>query len=84
MDLTIKMIYVCIVFFILLIIMILMFKDLFKESNEQKQTTSILNEEYIIIRFDKNNDINVRNNSTLIKEDIIRIIQEVSKLETID
>jgi hypothetical protein len=64
--------------------MILMFKDLFKESNEQKELTPILNDEYLIIRFDENNDVSVRNNATLIKEDIIRIIQEVSKLETID
>lgn len=36
------------------------------------------------ILFDENNEITIISNEPLIKDDIIRIIQEVSKLETID
>lgn len=40
----------------------------------------------IQIIFDENNNISIRNigNTKLIKDDIIRIIQEVAKLKTID
>lgn len=40
----------------------------------------------IKIIFDKNNGITIQieNNTKLIKDDIIRIIQEVAKLKTID
>jgi hypothetical protein len=36
------------------------------------------------ILFDDENEITIISNESLIKDDIIRIIQEVSKLETID
>lgn len=46
--------------------------------------TKIHNEEFLIIRFDENNNILITNNCNLIKDDIINIIKEVSKLKTID
>lgn len=46
--------------------------------------TKIQNEEFLIIRFDENNNILITNNCNLIKDDIINIIKEVSKLKTID
>lgn len=61
-------------------------KSLFRKSKKPKkaESNSILNDQYLIIRFDENNEILMKTNSNFIKDDIIRIIQEVSKIETID
>lgn len=57
-----------------------------KTIKEQKKPLfcESINKDYIIIQFNDNNEINISNNTRLLKEDIINIIQEVSKLETID
>jgi hypothetical protein len=84
MKIIIEMMCICLVVLVGLILVILMFKDLFKESNKHVDYTSILNDQYLIIRFDENNEILMKTNSNFIKDDIIRIIQEVTKIETID
>ena len=50
----------------------------------KSESNSILNDQYLIIRFDENNEILMKTNLNFIKDDIIRIIQEVTKIETID
>lgn len=79
-------IIVAIFLVILCLMTIIMLKDLFSKSKKHKkaESNSILNDQYLIIRFDENNEILMKTNSNFIKDDIIRIIQEVTKIETID
>ena len=55
-----------------------------KEIEVSKIVSTVQNDQFLIIRFDEENNISISNNAKLIKDDLIRIIQEVSKLKTID